>query len=43
MKRQHRLGEDICKWCDQWGISLQNLQAAYDIYQNQNKQPTQKK
>ena len=24
-KSAHGLGENICKWCDQQGISLQNL------------------
>ena len=26
-----RLGENICKWCDWQGISLQNLQTAHDV------------
>ena len=23
------MGENICKWCDQQGINLQNIQTAY--------------
>ena len=30
-KTTHRLGENICKWCDRWGIGLQNLQIAHDV------------
>ena len=29
-KSTDRLREYICKWCDQQGISLQNLQTAHD-------------
>ena len=39
-KITHRLGENICKWCDWQRISLQNLQTAHE--QCKNKQPTQK-
>ena len=28
-KTTHRMGENICKWCDWQGISLQNLQIAH--------------
>ena len=38
----HRLGENICKWCNQQGISLQILQTAYDAEEHQNKQPIQR-
>ena len=24
-EKTHRVGENICKWCDQYGINLQNL------------------
>ena len=40
-KTTHRLGENICKWCDWEGTSLQNLQIAHETY-NQNTQPNQK-
>ena len=29
-KRAHKLRENICKWCEIQGISLQNLQVAQD-------------
>ena len=38
----HRVGETICKCCDQKGISLQNLQIAHEAQYHQNKQPNQK-
>ena len=28
-KTTHRMGENICKWSDQQGINLQNLQRVY--------------
>ena len=28
-KTTHRMGENICKWCDQQGIHLQNIQTAH--------------
>ena len=36
------MGENICKWCDWQGISLQNLQTAHVAWYRQNKQPNQK-
>ena len=39
-KTTHRMGENICKWCDWQWISLQNLQTAHAA-QYQNKQTTQ--
>ena len=35
--------EYICKWCDQQGISLQNLQAVHMSQYQSNKQANQKK
>ena len=29
-KTMYRLGENICKWCDWEGTSLQNLQTAHE-------------
>ena len=32
MKRQpHKLGENICKWCNQWGLNLKNTQTPHTI------------
>jgi len=28
-KTTHKMGENICKWCNWQGISLQNLQTAH--------------
>ena len=28
-KTTHRMGENICKWCDWQGINLQNIQTAH--------------
>ena len=41
-KTTHRMGENICKWCDQHGINLQNLQTAHAAQYQKNKQPHQK-
>ena len=30
-KTTHRMGENICKWCDWQAISLQNLQPAHVV------------
>ena len=38
----HRMGENICKWRDQQGVSLQNLQATH-VAQNQKRQTAQSK
>ena len=41
-KITHRLGENICKWCSQQGLNLQNIQTAHAAqYQKKNKQPYQ--
>ena len=43
MKRQHTEWEkNVCKKCDQQGISLQNLQKAHVAQYQMNKQPNQK-
>ena len=36
------MGENICKQCDQQGISLQNLQIAHVAQYQESKQPNQK-
>ena len=41
-KDTSRLGENICKWCDQQRISLQNIQTAHEAQYHQNKQPNPK-
>ena len=41
-KTTHRMGENICKWCDWQGINLQNLQTAHVAQYQKNKQPNQK-
>ena len=28
-KKTYRLGENICKWCDQQGLNFQNIQTAH--------------
>ena len=28
-KTTYRLGENICKWCDQQGLNFQNVQTAH--------------
>ena len=35
------LGENICKWRDQQGINLQNIQTAHAAQYQKNKQPNQ--
>ena len=41
-KITYRLGENICKWCDQQGLNFQNIQTAHTTQQQKNKQPNQK-
>ena len=41
-KTTYRMGENICKWCDWQGISLQNLQRAHVAQYQKNKWPNQK-
>ena len=42
-KTTYRMGENICKQCDQQGLNFQNIQAAHTTQQQQkNKQPNQK-
>ena len=40
-KTAHRMGKNICKWCDWQGINLQNLQTTHAA-RHQNKQPNQR-
>jgi len=37
------MGENICRWYDRQGISLQNLQTVHAAKYHQNKQPNQKR
>ena len=39
-KTTHRMGENICKWCNPQGINLQNIQTAHTALSK--KQPNQK-
>ena len=41
-KTTHRMVENICKWWDQQGINLQNLQTAQLAQYQKNKQPNRK-
>ena len=41
-EKTYRTGENICKWCNQQGITLQNIQTAYAAQYQQNKQSNQK-
>ena len=42
-KKPQRMGENICKRCDQQGINLQNLQTTHVAqYQKTKQQPNQK-
>ena len=41
-KRTYRMGENVCKWCNQQGINLQNLKTAHVAQYQKNKQPNQK-
>ena len=36
------MGENICKWCKQQGVNLQNLQIAHVAQYQKHKQPSQK-
>ena len=38
----HRMGESICKHCDQKGVSFQNLQPAHEAQYQKFKQLNQK-
>ena len=33
------IGEDICKWDDQWGINIQCIYTAYTTQYQKTKQP----
>ena len=37
MKRQYRMGENSCKWCNWQGLNFQNTQTAYTTQQHQKK------
>ena len=39
-KTTYRMGENICKWCDQQGLNFWNIQTAHTTQQQQ-KQTTQ--
>ena len=41
-KATHRMGENICKWCDWLAINLQNLQIAHAAQYQKTKQSNQK-
>ena len=30
-KTAYRMGETICKWCDQQGLNFQNIQTAHTV------------
>ena len=36
-KTTYRIGENICKWCDQQGLNFQNIQIAHTTKQQKNK------
>ena len=38
----HRMGENLCKWCNQYGLNLQNTQITH-ITEQQKNQTTQLK
>ena len=41
-KTAYRMGENICKWCNQQGLNFENIQATHKA-QQQKKQATQLK
>ena len=41
-KTTHRMGENICKWTDQQGINLQDIQTAHAAQYQKKKQVNQK-
>ena len=41
-KTTNGMGKNICKWCDQQGLYLQNIQTAHTTQQQNNKQPNRK-
>ena len=42
MKRQSRVGEDLCKQSEQQGIDLQNIQTSHGALYQEIKKPNQK-
>ena len=40
--KKTNIGKNICKYCDQQGISVQNLQTVHEALGNENKQLNQK-
>ena len=41
-KTTHRLGENICKWCDWQVLNFQNVKTAHTTQPQKGKQPNQK-
>ena len=41
-KKTHEMGENICKWCNQQGVNLQNIWTVHITQYQKNKQPKQK-
>ena len=41
-KTTHRMGEKICKWCDEQGLNFQNIQTVHTTQQQKNKKPYSK-
>jgi len=41
-KTTYRIGENICKWCDWWGLNFENIQIAHTTRQQKSKQPNLK-
>ena len=41
-KTAYRLGENICKWCNQQGLNFQNIQTAHTTQQQKTKNPIEK-
>ena len=37
-KTDYRMGENICKWCDQQGVNIEDTQAAHTTQYEKNKQ-----
>ena len=39
-KATYRLGENICKWCNQQGLNLQNIETTHTIQRKKKNQPS---
>ena len=35
-KTTYRIGENICKWCDQHGVNIQNIQTVHITHYQKN-------